>query len=255
MHLPTLVTLLAASAGPALAGGPGQPNPNLKSAPDGPDKLELCGCAPIYKKMVECQPTKQGIRDCVCIENGNPGAWYGYIHNCRACLTSDNDDANEDFFDNLSSAMTQLLVSCTENGGGVVSDGTSICASNAMFEACASLREGKPSWASFERDGTVSNGTFSLNIDEPGQPAETSSGDGDSVSSTTTTSSPSSTSGSSSTGPITSATSGSSPSGTGASGPATTTTSVPASAMGLVASGPRVLMGAAVACGVGALLL
>lgn len=170
----TLVVLqiLSSATGPVLAGGPGGPS-NTKSAPAGPDKLSQCGCGPITDKMAQCQSVKginDHIRDCVCIPNDQPDGWYGYLHSCRACLRSDNgdDDAAQTFFGNLASTITQLFVSCTEIGGGVVSDGTSICASNAMFEACAALNAGRDSWASFERDGETSNGTYSLNVDVAG---------------------------------------------------------------------------------------
>ncbi|KAM7211382.1 hypothetical protein V8F06_013233 [Rhypophila decipiens] len=169
MRIPSLIHLLTGTT-LVLAGGPGGPS-NTKSAPAGPDKLAQCGCSPITDKMAECQAPVTGtvneFRDCVCLSNDQPGAWYGYIHNCRACLWSDNgDDENaETFFDNLASVISQLMVSCTNPGGGVFSDGLRMCASNAMFEACASLNGGRESWASFERDGEVSNATFFLNID------------------------------------------------------------------------------------------
>ncbi|KAK4213195.1 hypothetical protein QBC37DRAFT_423514 [Rhypophila decipiens] len=169
MRVPSLIHLLLTGT-LVLAGGPGGPS-NAKSAPAGPDKLAQCGCSPITDKMAECQAPVTGtvneFRDCVCLSNDKPGAWYGYIHNCRACLWADNgdDDNAQTFFDNLASVISQLMVSCTNPGGGVFSDGLRMCASNSMFEACASLNGGRESWASFERDGEVSNATFFLNID------------------------------------------------------------------------------------------
>ncbi|KAM7189325.1 hypothetical protein V8F33_010104 [Rhypophila sp. PSN 637] len=168
MRLPSVINLLTGTL--VLAGGPGAPS-NTKSAPTGPDKLAQCGCSPITDKMAECQVPTRGtvneFRDCVCIPNDQPGAWYGHIHNCRACLWADNgdDDNAQTFFDNLASVISQLSVSCTNPGGGVFSDGLRMCASNAMFEACASLNGGRESWASFERDGEVSNATFFLNVE------------------------------------------------------------------------------------------
>ncbi|KAK3901707.1 hypothetical protein C8A05DRAFT_16138 [Staphylotrichum tortipilum] len=127
-----------------------------QTAEDGPNKLDDCtSCGPIYKTMAKCQTIKRPggigdeITDCVCVPN--PDGWYPYIHQCRDCLSS----ADNDFFNNLASMMTQLLTSCTNAGGNVVSDGESICASNAMWELCASLKDGEDSgalsWASFER--------------------------------------------------------------------------------------------------------
>ncbi|GAB1315569.1 hypothetical protein MFIFM68171_05779 [Madurella fahalii] len=145
----------------------------------GSNMLDECPCGPIYKTMVRCQKIRppeglgDGITDCICVPN--PDGWYPYIHNCRACLSGN------DFFDNLSGMMTQLLTSCTEAGGNVVSDGESICASNAMWEYCASLKDGsdgQPSWASFERfsdAGDNSNATQLLSFEEPPQESGTSS--------------------------------------------------------------------------------
>ena len=57
------------------------------------------------------------------------------------------------------------------------SDGASICASNAMFEACTGLKseEEGVSWASFERfgdNGEKGNGTQVLSIEDPWRPEE-----------------------------------------------------------------------------------
>ncbi|KAH6856993.1 hypothetical protein B0I37DRAFT_368960 [Chaetomium sp. MPI-CAGE-AT-0009] len=140
---------------------------SVKSAPDGPSKLDECGCWPIYQTMLTCQKLKgpnSGIEDCACIPN--PDGWYGSMNGCRSCLSPGSLD-NDDFFDNLSRTITQLFVSCTEAGGGINSDGESICASNYYFEACASLKgDGQPSWASYEvfAKGEKGNGTYVLDI-------------------------------------------------------------------------------------------
>ncbi|KAL2181134.1 uncharacterized protein P884DRAFT_273687 [Thermothelomyces heterothallicus CBS 202.75] len=155
------------------------PEPNgwssYKSAPDGPNKLDECGCGLIYQTMLRCQKLKgvnSGVRECVCIPN--PDGWYGWMDGCRACLSPGSYDS-QDFFDNLSRTITQLFVSCTEVGGGITSDGESICASNAYFEACAALKtDGKTSWASYDAfssngafaSGEGGNGTYVLNISE-----------------------------------------------------------------------------------------
>lgn len=125
------------------------------SAPaDGPNKLDECtSCVPIYTAMVKCQKIKRPggigseITNCICIPNSEDDAWYGYLSKCRDCVGS----GSSDFFGNLATMMTQLLTSCTNAGGNVVSDGESICASNALWRECASLRNGGESWASFER--------------------------------------------------------------------------------------------------------
>lgn len=143
--------------------------PSYKSAPDGPSKLDDCGCWPIYQRMLTCQKLNgpnSGIKECACIPN--PDGWYTSMNGCRACLSPGSYDVN-DFFDNLSRTITQLFVSCTETGGGIKSDGQSICASNYYFRACASLRTGgEPSWASYEvfDGGKGGNGTFVLDIAE-----------------------------------------------------------------------------------------
>ncbi|KAM7193050.1 hypothetical protein V8F20_008566 [Naviculisporaceae sp. PSN 640] len=210
---------LLATAGLAIAGGPGGPS-KIPSAPAGPDKLDLCGCSPITNKMAECQSVKgvnDNIRDCVCIPNDQPDSWYGHIHNCGACLNYDNDDdAAEDFFGNLGSTISQLFVSCTVNGGGVVSDGRSICASNAMFEACAALNSGRDSWSSFERDGETSNATYFVNIDaalQGGDETEISSSPSSSITPRSTASGSSLPTGAETTSPVQ----------TGTSTPATST--------------------------------
>ncbi|KAL2163980.1 hypothetical protein VTH06DRAFT_3193 [Thermothelomyces fergusii] len=84
---------------------------------------------------------------------------------------------------NLSRTITQLLVLCTEVGGGITSDGESICASNAYFEACTALEtDGKASWASFERFSSIagerSNRTYVLNISDEESASATSSSAG-----------------------------------------------------------------------------
>ena len=143
-----------------------------KSAPDGPDKLEQCGCWPIYQAMLRCQKlprhaplTKADdhIRKCICIPN--PDGWYTSLNGCKACLSPGSYD-DDDFFDNMARTISQLFVSCTETGGGITSDGGSICASNAMGKACTGLREGgetgEKSWASFQvfgSDGRSGNGS------------------------------------------------------------------------------------------------
>ncbi|KAK3292054.1 uncharacterized protein B0H64DRAFT_405495 [Chaetomium fimeti] len=142
---------------------------SVKSAPDGPNKLDECGCGLIYQTMLTCQKLKgpnSGVRDCACIPN--PDGWYGWMNNCRACLSPGSLD-NDDFFDNLSRTISQLFVSCTEAGGGIQSDGESICASNYYFEACTSLKgDGQLSWASYEvfAEGEKGNGTYVLDLAE-----------------------------------------------------------------------------------------
>ncbi|SPQ23842.1 09c7217e-de05-4346-93f9-91906a78137b [Thermothielavioides terrestris] len=173
MRYSASLVLLAALVAPSVASPNGFSSP--KSAPDGPHKLDDCGCTPIYQKMLTCQKLKSfddAIRDCICIPN--PDGWYGWLDSCRDCLSPGSLE-DDDFFDNLSRTMTQLLVSCTEVGGGIKSDGESICASNAYFQACAALKTGgQPSWASYEMfasgEGFVSgeggNGTYVLDISE-----------------------------------------------------------------------------------------
>jgi len=165
-----------------------------QTAEDGPNKLDDCtSCGPIYKTMAKCQTIKRPggigdeITDCVCVPN--PDGWYPYIHQCRDCLSS----ADNDFFNNLASMMTQLLTSCTNAGGNVISDGESICASNAMWELCASLKDGEDngalSWASFERfkdHSSDSNVTQLLYLEGAGSG---SSGSGSSSSSSSSSSS------------------------------------------------------------------
>jgi hypothetical protein len=256
----------------ALANGRGS---SYKSAADGPDKLDECGCWPIYQKMLTCQKIKgvnAGIRECVCVPN--PDGWYTSMDGCRTCLLSSAStaaDSDNNFFDNLSRTVTQLFVSCTNAGGGVVSDGGSICASNSMFRACAGLREkssGQASWASIEvfakdgTEGTKGNGTQVLNI------AEYQDGEGDDATSTATTRAVSGTStaatetattattavpnitGSPSITPITTTATESSPS------QSATTTTTSSSAMGRLGSASLIgsITGLAVAVGLGAVL-
>jgi len=146
--------------------------PAVGAVSDGPNKLKECTyCEPIYMTMVKCQAIKRPggigkeITNCICVPN--PDGWYGYLHKCRDCLSGN------DFFDNLSSMITQLFTSCTNAGGNVVSDGQSICASNAMWNLCASLNDGSDgtlSWASFKRfsdPSQNSNATQLLYIDAP----------------------------------------------------------------------------------------
>ena len=155
---------------------------------DGPNKLDECtSCVPIYTAMVKCQKIKRPggigkeITDCICIPNSKDDAWYGYIHKCRDCLVS----GNSDFFNNLASMMTQLLTSCTNAGGNVVSDGESICASNAMWNECASLKNGGESWASFVRfsdSSQNSNATQVLSLAAVGKGSASTTGAGSSTS-------------------------------------------------------------------------
>ncbi|KAM0415762.1 hypothetical protein ACHAPT_013267 [Fusarium lateritium] len=164
---------LVALAGFSLA------NPNgwskTKEAPDSPTKLDDCGCRPIYQAMLRCQELKgpnADTRECVCIEN--PDGWYPSMDGCRMCLTSGSDD---EFFDNMARLVTQLFVSCTNAGGGVTSDGESICASNSYREACVHLGTGgQPSWASFEEFESKADGNSSyvLDIDDHGADDHTS---------------------------------------------------------------------------------
>ncbi|KAK4148421.1 hypothetical protein C8A00DRAFT_19743 [Chaetomidium leptoderma] len=151
---------------------------------DGPNKLDECtACGPIYKTMAKCQQIKRPggvgkeIMECICVPN--PDGWYPYIHQCRDCLSPGNND----FFGNLASMMTQLLTSCTNPGGNVFSDGESICATNAMWSLCASLKDGSGSdgelsWASFDKSSDPSqnsNATQLLNIRVPNLESSTSS--------------------------------------------------------------------------------
>ncbi|KAM7191287.1 hypothetical protein V8F20_009342 [Naviculisporaceae sp. PSN 640] len=151
----------------------------VKSAPAGPDKLSQCGCSPITDKMAQCQSVKgvdDNIRECLCIPKDDPDSpWYGGIRDCRICLEADNDDDNDTFFHNLSGAISQLSVSCSFEGGSIVSDGASICERNDMFELCLSLNAGRSSWASFRSEGKSTNATFLLNIDAADSGSSTSS--------------------------------------------------------------------------------
>lgn len=254
MKIIAIIPLLLSSV---FAGGPGGPS-NTKTAVEGPDKLEKCGCWPIYTKMVECQTVKgvnENIRDCVCVPN--PDGWYPSIHGCRACLSADNEsEEGQLFFTSMSSVITQLMVSCTENGGGVVSDGHSICASRYQFEACAALNEGRDSWASIDRNGEITNGTFFLNIDDGKDDDDHEDMDhGASFSGATSSISTSVPSPSGSTGPITSASESTSASGTQAA-PTSTSTST-SSAIRLAVSGSHIggLVALAGAFTMGAMLL
>ncbi|KAK3309456.1 uncharacterized protein B0T15DRAFT_3714 [Chaetomium strumarium] len=247
MHYPAALVALAALVAPSAASPNGWSSP--KSAPDGPTKLDDCGCWPIYQAMLKCQKLKgpnSNIDDCVCIPN--PDGWYTSLNGCRACLSPGSYDDN-DFFDNLSRTISQLFVSCTNVGGGINSpDGESICASNYYFQACASLRtDGQPSWASYEvfKDGTGGNGTYVLDIAEYGASSSAaSSATTDTATSTTATTSGSTTA----TGATTtdSTTGGSETTGTSVASTSTTvvettsapaaTTSSPSSAMGYAGS-------------------
>ncbi|KAF5025450.1 hypothetical protein F66182_2473 [Fusarium sp. NRRL 66182] len=139
-----------------------------KSAEDGPTKLDDCGCWPIYQAMLKCQKLRgpgANTRECVCIDN--PDGWYPSMDGCRNCLAPGS--LSDDFFDNVSRLVTQLFVSCTNAGGGVTSDGSSICASNAYREACVSLgTNGRASWASYEmfESNTKGNSSYVLEIAE-----------------------------------------------------------------------------------------
>ena len=178
--LPVLFALLvSANSGPSAT----------QEVPLGPDKLAACtSCEPIWKTLLKCQtisgPAGLGkeLEECICVPN--PDGWYGYMHQCRACLSDSNSN---NFFDNLASMIGQLLTSCTNAGGNVYSKDGSICATNAMWAMCASLKDGRKdpsrvSWASFERStnqGDNKNATFVLNIEEPKAPGgASSSGDG-----------------------------------------------------------------------------
>jgi hypothetical protein len=211
---------------------------SVKSASDGPTKLDECGCWPIYQTMLTCQKLKgpnSGIRDCACIPN--PDGWYPSMNGCRSCLSPGSLE-NDDFFDNLSRTITQLFVSCTEVGGGINSDGESICASNYYFEACASLKgDGQPSWASYEvfAKGEKGNGTYVLDIAEF---QETSSATGTTVSQTTspkTKSTSGVTAVTESSATITTETSSTAATGTETTSTISTTTA-PSSAMGYAGS-------------------
>ncbi|KAL2127620.1 hypothetical protein VTI74DRAFT_10393 [Chaetomium olivicolor] len=237
MHYSASLAALVALAVASIA----SPEPNgwssVKSAPDGPTKLDDCGCWPIYQRMLKCQKLKgpdRGIRDCVCIPN--PDGWYTSMNGCRACL-SPGSLKDDDFFDNLSRTITQLFVSCTEVGGGVNSDGESICASNYYFEACASLKTGgQPSWASYEvfGKGEKGNGTYVLDIAEYQGNATSSSTTVTTTPKTTTTSGTAITTEgwATTTGPSTPPPTRTTT--TSASSPATTTT--PSSALGYAGS-------------------
>ncbi|KAF4457935.1 hypothetical protein F53441_288 [Fusarium austroafricanum] len=140
-----------------------------KEAPDSPSKLEDCGCSKISDAILKCQKLKvtENTDDCVCMDNSNPDGWYGYMDGCRNCLSGSGD---EEFFDNVAKLVTQLFVSCTNAGGGVRSNGHSLCASNAYREACLSLGvNGKPSWASYEvfQEKVVGNATYTLDLKGP----------------------------------------------------------------------------------------
>ncbi|KAF5714471.1 hypothetical protein FMUND_7386 [Fusarium mundagurra] len=183
MHFSTLAALIAISGFTSA-----EPNgwSKTKEADDSPSKLDDCGCWPIYQAILKCQKLKwpkQETRDCVCIPN--PDGWYGSMDGCRTCLSSNSE---HEFFDNTAKLVTQLFVSCTNAGGGVTSDGNSICASNAYREACVSLgTNGKPSWASFEQEGVSGNGTYVLDIKEFGADDESTSTSTTSAKTTTKT--------------------------------------------------------------------
>ncbi|KAK4038397.1 hypothetical protein C8A01DRAFT_37640 [Parachaetomium inaequale] len=241
MHYPAFLTALAALASFSAA----TPNgwSSTKSADDGPNKLDECGCWPIYQAMLTCQKlpknikTSKPIRDCVCIPN--PDGWYTSMNGCRECLSPGSLEDN-DFFDNLSRTITQLFVSCTEAGGGVSSDGESICASNYYHEACASLKtDGQPSWASYEvfASDDKGNGTFVLDISENGG-AEESSATGTTALKTSTASSTTAATSSATTAGASETTAGTTvatSSGTETTS-ALSTTTAPSSAMGYAGS-------------------
>lgn len=155
-------------------------NPNgwskTKEVEDSPTKLDDCGCGPIYEAMLRCQKLKgpnADTRECVCIPN--PDGWYPLMDGCRMCLSSNSE---EEFFDNMSRLITQLFVSCTNAGGGVTSDGSSICASNYYREACVSLGTGgRSSWASFEvfESNEKGNSSYVLDIGQDGADESTKS--------------------------------------------------------------------------------
>ncbi|KAF4335022.1 hypothetical protein FBEOM_11137 [Fusarium beomiforme] len=171
MHFSTLTAVVALSGFTSA-----EPNgwSKTKEAEDSPSKLDDCGCWPIYQAILKCQKLKwpkEETSDCVCIPN--PDGWYGSMDGCRTCLSSNSD---HDFFPNMAKLVTQLFVSCTNVGGGVTSDGNSLCASNSYREACVSLgTNGKSSWASFEQDDVSGNGTYVLDIKEFGAKDESTS--------------------------------------------------------------------------------
>jgi hypothetical protein len=157
---------------------------------DSPSMLDTCtACPRIYTAMVKCQKIKRPggigseIKNCICVPN--PDGWYGYLLKCRDCLTGSNT-----FYNNLAGMMTQLLTSCTEAGGNVISNGESICASNAMWQECASLKDGangELSWASFERFSDPSQNSNATQILSLAQAAGGSSSSATSGGGTSTT--------------------------------------------------------------------
>ncbi|KAK4465824.1 hypothetical protein QBC42DRAFT_260486 [Cladorrhinum samala] len=250
-HLITAVALLAAPT-IVLAGGPGQPS-KIPDVSDGPDKVTLCGtqCDPITAVMLKCQRAgNNDVRKCACIPNSEPGAWYGYIHNCRSCL-SDNSDS--DFFDAMSSTLSQLMVSCTNAGGSVSSDGSQICAGNAMFEACTALRDNSTnSWASYESfrdDKEKTNTTFVLNLDDPYKPKPAASASASSSTTLTVSSSATATA----SGGAAQATGSGAASGNSSAQASNDSETVESSARGVHQAGSA--LGLLVAIGFGALLL
>ncbi|KAK4638841.1 hypothetical protein QC761_704020 [Podospora bellae-mahoneyi] len=198
MHLP-MQFLLASALLTGLGVFARGPPPLQQRMDPTSDKLEQCGCTKIANAIMKCQGidwkntmSDKETRDCVCISNEDrENAWYGYIHNCRACLSPGSYDIN-DFFDNFSRTFSQLLVSCTNAGGGVTADGSSICASNYYFEGCVSLKPNGNSWASYEvfgRNGDEvqkGNGTMAFNLVNPNGDDSDSDSDDEGTSTTLT---------------------------------------------------------------------
>ncbi|KAM0343771.1 hypothetical protein ACHAPU_008198 [Fusarium lateritium] len=220
-------------------------------AEDGPSKLDDCGCWPIYQAMLKCQKLKgpnANTDDCVCIPN--PDGWYGSMDGCRNCLTNDSD---EDFFDNVSRLVTQLFVSCTNAGGGVRSDGNSICASNSYREACVSLgTDGKASWASFEEfeSNTKGNASYVLDISEFGADGESTT-KGTTVKKTATTAVTSANTAEASTAEVTATASTEESTSTGsATSDATSSTETPAASASTTPSSAMNLAGTKILTGV-----
>ena len=216
---------------------------------NGPNKLDDCQCGPIYKAITKCETIKRPggigdeIKQCICIPNSEPDAWYGWLSKCTTCLG--NGAPPDSFYANLATMITQLFTSCTNPGGNVFSDGQSVCATNAMWSLCTSLKDGSkgtPSWASFERSqsqGDNSNATQILNIKDFFE--------------TTTTSSSSSSSADGAASKTSTPSSGTASTSTTATQSKTATSSPPS----LAGSGCRsnsLLAGFAIAAGVGAVL-
>ncbi|KAF4952449.1 hypothetical protein FSARC_12644 [Fusarium sarcochroum] len=242
MHLSSSLATLVALAGLCSA-DPNGFSPS-KSARDSPTKLDDCGCWPIYQAMLKCQKLEgpnADTRKCVCI--ANPDGWYPSMDGCRNCLSPGSLE-DDDFFDNMSRLITQLFVSCTEVGGGVTSDGSSICASNAYRRACVSLGTGgRKSWGSFEvfESKTTFNSSYVLDISEYGADEDESTSKTGKAAKTTATDSGSTTDTSIATGEPSSDGSGTSDSASGTETDPASATTTPSSAMDL--AGTRTVAG------------